>query len=157
MSMFHTVTTFEVRTARAVFEAIFPSNQSKRLPNGIADGDIEAYMQDITEAWQVLPVLTLRAALWMVAISAIFLAPSLRPFYTLPESTRLKVLNKLYTSDNYFVRQLVVMLKAVGGLLYGAMLRPTMAPSIAPEKSEALILLRSKKPVTHDTNSVESV
>lgn len=145
MSFLHSITKPEVRVARATFEAIFPSNASKRLPVGIADGDIEGYLQDITESWQLLPVLTLRAALFLVAFSAIFLAPSLRPFHQLPEKTRLKVLTKLYESNNYFIRQLVVMLKAVGGLLYGAMIRPTLAPGHAPEKSEALISLRSHK------------
>ncbi len=148
MSFLKSLTRGEVRTARAVFETIFPSNQSERMPVGISDGDIEGYLEDLTQSWELVPVVVLRAGLFLVAFSAIFLAPSLKPFYRLPEPLRLKVLTKLYAHNNYFVRQLIVMLKAVGGLLYGAMIRPTLAPSIAPAKSEALIALRASKTST---------
>lgn len=148
MNFFKTLSRGEVRTARAVFETIFPSKQSERMPTGISGGAIEEYLEDLTESWETIPVLVLRAGLFLVAFSSVFLAPSLKPFHFLPEPVRLKILTKLYAHNNYFVRQLIVMLKAVGGLLYGAMIRPTLAPSIAPAKSEALIALRVSKTST---------
>lgn len=142
------MTRFEKRIARGVYDAMFPGDsstgegggdQQKPRRVGVGDGDIEGFLDELAESWEWIAFTTLRASFWVVAIASIFIARSLTRFDRLSLERRLKVLRALYGSDNYFVRQLVTMQKATAGFLYGAMVRSTIAPGRAPEVDHAFV------------------
>jgi hypothetical protein len=153
------MTKFEKRIARGVYDAMFPgpssteTNRRNGAPHreqpcqvGIADGDIEGFLDDLQASWEWIAFATLRLSFWLVAIAAIFIVPSLSRFDRLPLERRLEVLRALYTSNNYFVRQLITMQKATAGLLYGAMVRSTVAPGRAPAVDQAFVSWRKLVP-----------
>jgi hypothetical protein len=147
------LTDTEKRIARATFDAMFPSDPEARVRTGIGDGDIEGFLDDLCESWEPLPVLTLRVGFVMVALAAVFIARSFTPFDELPRERRLAVLERLYSSDQYFVRQLITMQKATAGFLYGAMIRPQIAPGRAPEVDHGLIEWRKLVPAGRDPHA----
>ncbi|MFO0561802.1 MAG: hypothetical protein U0269_27570 [Polyangiales bacterium] len=149
-----TMTRFEKRIARGVYDAMFPGDEKSEAKTdankprrvGVADGDIEGFLDELAASWEWIAFTTLRASFWVVAIASIFIARSLSRFDRLPLERRLRVLRALYTSDNYFVRQLVTMQKATAGFLYGAMVRNTVAPGRAPEVDHAFVAWRKLVP-----------
>jgi hypothetical protein len=109
---------FEQRWARAAFETLFPSDTCAALPEGIAACDIEAYMNDLRGSISWEASLGLRVAVWMVALSPLWVLRRLTTIASLARADRERVLTSLLASRTYFVRQLVVLLKAMGALLY---------------------------------------
>lgn len=167
-----TMTRYEKRIARGVYDAMFPGDSSGEAKSsagdskaiarrvGVADGDIEGFLDDVGASWEWLAFTTLRASFWVVAIASVFIARSLSRFDRLSLDQRLKVLRALYTSNNYFVRQLVTMQKATAGFLYGAMVRAAVAPGRAPEVDHAFVEWRKLVPAhrsqEHDKSSKEA-
>jgi hypothetical protein len=140
------LTDTEKRLARGIFDAMYPSDPDARVSTGIASGDIEGFLDDVGDSWEALAFVTLRAGFVAVALSSVWINRTLRPYATLPREARLEVLTTLYSSDNYFVRQLVTMQKAVAGFLYGAMIRPAIAPGRAPAVDESFVAWRKLVP-----------
>jgi hypothetical protein len=146
------LTDTEKRLARGIFDAMYPSDPEARVSTGIASGDIEGFLDDVGDSWEAIAFVTLRAGFVAVALSSVWINRTLRPYATLPREARLKVLTTLYSSDNYFVRQLVTMQKAVAGFLYGAMIRPAIAPGRAPVVDESFVAWRKLVPA-HRANA----
>ncbi|MBL8682295.1 MAG: hypothetical protein JNK05_24215 [Myxococcales bacterium] len=141
-----TMTETEKRIARAAYDAMYPGDPSGRVKVGIADGDIEGFLDDLGESWEWLAFTALRAGLVLIALGSIVFARSLRPYWSLSREKRLHVLDRLYKSDVYVVRQVITMQKATAGFLYGAMIRSEIAPGRAPEVDEALVEWRKLVP-----------
>jgi|LNFM01.1.fsa_nt_gb hypothetical protein len=141
-----TLTDIEKRIARGTYDAMYPGDPDGRVKTGIADGDIEGFLDELGESWEWLAFTALRGGLWLIALSAIVFARTLRPFWTLERDKRLAVLDRLYKSDVYVVRQVITMQKATAGFLYGAMIRSEIAPGRAPAVDEALVEWRKLVP-----------
>jgi hypothetical protein len=118
--MMRSLTRVEYRWARAALGAIYPSDSTESLSLGICDLDIEGFLADLLGRIPLMAALGLRAAIWIVALGPIFL---LRRFVTVVRLDRLErqaLVGALSSSSIYAVRQLVMALKATGGLLFGA-------------------------------------
>jgi hypothetical protein len=106
---------FERNWARAALGAIYPKGASPALPIGIGDLDIEAFLADL------LRRIPLTAALGLlVALAPVFLMRRLATVARLGPLEQQALVALLLSSSSYAVRQLVMALKATGGLLYGA-------------------------------------
>ncbi len=113
-----TLTTIERRWARAMFETIFPGPPRGSLPVGIGDLELESFLDETFATIPVESMLGLRATIWIVALSPLFVLGRWRTLDGLDVLDRERVLTRLLASPVYFVRQLVLALKAIGSLLY---------------------------------------
>lgn len=111
------LTKMERSWARVVFGAMFPS-VDPRVP-GADSMDAGAALQGVCETVPLRVALGIRIALWLVV-----LAPLVHfKFRTLPgldAGTREAVVLTLLSSRFYFVRQLTLLLKAFGALMFVA-------------------------------------
>ncbi|WP_394838555.1 hypothetical protein LVJ94_16780 [Pendulispora rubella] len=113
-----TLTRMEMRWAYAVFGAIFPSGASERLPLGICDLDLETYLTQIRSRAPYRSALGLRVAIWVIALAPMFVLYRACTIMSLDTASRETLLKKMLASPVYVVRQLVMLLKAVGAVLY---------------------------------------
>jgi hypothetical protein len=150
------LTRIEERWASVALGAIYPSGSSEALPARIGDRDVRAFLKDLFGRIPLTAAVGLRVAIWIVALAPIFL---MRRFVTvahLDVPERHALLDALSSSSSYAVRQLVVALKATGGLLFGAAVslhegtpprlladRGASSRSSAPSVSERLVLEQS--------------
>jgi hypothetical protein len=111
---------FERAWARAALDAIYPAAACKALPQGIATSDVDGFMDDLFVHVPLMVWLGLRVAIWIVALAPIVLLRRLATITTLRPADRAVVLQRLVASQRYAVRQLVIALKATGGMLYGS-------------------------------------
>jgi hypothetical protein len=113
-----TLRPIERRWARSMFETIFPGPPRGELPVGIGDLELDRFLD---QTFAVIPfesAMGLRVTIWIVALSPLFVIGRLRTLDGLAADERERVLTTLLASRLYFVRQLVLALKAIGSLLY---------------------------------------
>ena len=113
-----TLRPIERRWARSMFETIFPGPPRGELPVGIGDLELDRFLD---QTFAVIPfesAVGLRVTIWIVALSPLFVIGRLRTLEGLAAEERERVLTRLLASRVYFVRQLVLALKAIGSLLY---------------------------------------
>lgn len=145
-----TLARFEVRWALAAFGAIFPSGADAKIPLGIEALDLEGYLNDLRSRVPFRVALGLRLALWMVALAPLFVLRRAATVASLEPAARAELVSRLAQSPIYAVRQLVLLLKTVGAILFAnapevraVMLAP--ADVAAPKESgPRLIELRRK-------------
>ncbi|WP_394849102.1 hypothetical protein LZC95_16840 [Pendulispora brunnea] len=113
-----TLTRMEMRWAYAAFGAIFPSGASQRIPLGICDLDLETYLTQIRSRVPYRSALGLRVAIWVIALAPMFVLCRACTIMSLDSASRETLLRKMLASPVYVVRQLVMLLKAVGAVLY---------------------------------------
>ncbi len=109
------LTRIERSWARVVFETMFPSVDA-RVP-GAASMDTGAALDDVCRTVPSRVALGIRLALWIVVLAPL----ALLKFRTLPgldAATRESVVLTLLSSRFYFVRQLTLLLKAFGALMF---------------------------------------
>ena len=112
---------FERRWVLAILDTIFPGpSRGGFLPLGAADLDVDAYFDDIFGHVPLESALGLRAAIWFLALSPLFVVRRFTTFSGLSEEERERVYLELSSSRVYVVRSLVIALKAIGSLLYCA-------------------------------------
>lgn len=128
-----TLTKVESRWARGAFGAIFPANGVTGI--GICDLDVETFLMEVRSSTSFKSALGVRAAIWIVAFAPLFiLGPfkgGLRTIAGLDQASREVVVAALMASPIYFVRQLTMLLKAVGAILYAGApaVRKVMIPA----------------------------
>jgi hypothetical protein len=110
---------FERVWARAALDAIYPSAASKDLPVGISAFDVDSFFDDLFLRLPLVTALGLRAAIWMVALAPLFVLHRLSTIARLGSGDRNLLILRLLGSQRYAVRQLVMALKATGGIFYG--------------------------------------
>ncbi len=109
---------FELAWTDAAFDAIYPEPPRSRLPHGIASMHPARFFDDVLSTVPFEQSLGLRVTLWMVALAPLFTIRRLGTIASLDAEDRVRVLTRLVTSSNYFVRQLTMSLKAMATLLY---------------------------------------
>jgi hypothetical protein len=111
---------------------------------------VRGFLVDLRSRVPYRSALGLRLAIWLVAHAPIFVVHRFRTIAGLDPKAREVVLAALLASSIYPVRQLVMLLKAIGALLYGkaASVRSVMIPIRAPENatSGARLIGLGRKP-----------
>ncbi len=109
------LTKMERNWARVVFETMFPSIDA-RVP-GADSMDTGAALDDVCRTVPSRVALGLRVALWIVVLAPLALL-KVRTLPGLDAATRESVVLTLLSSRLYFVRQLTLLLKAFGALMF---------------------------------------
>ena len=109
---------FELAWTDAAFDAIYPEPPRSLLPHGVASMHPARFFDDVLATIPLEQSLGLRATLWMVALAPLFTIRRLGTIASLDADDRARVLTRLVTSSNYFVRQLAMSFKAIATLLY---------------------------------------
>jgi len=124
---------FELAWTDAAFDAIYPEPPRSRLPHGIASMHPARFFDDVLSTIPLEQSLGLRVTLWMVALAPLFTIRRLGTIASLDADERARVLTRLISSSNYFVRQLTMSFKAMATLLYAksAAVRAAMTVPIA--------------------------
>jgi hypothetical protein len=110
----------ERRWIADIFDTMYPRNADPRLPLGVRDCDIEGYLDEIEKRWPAFSLFGYRATVIIIGLASIALLRTWRTFHQLGPDERVKVLASIYASRFYVVRQLVILLKASAGIIYGS-------------------------------------
>jgi hypothetical protein len=149
----------EHRWARAVLGAMFPSAPEIGIPTGLADvSDLGAFLDGFVTGVPLRVAFGLRLAVIAVALSPLFVLGRLATFAGLSRDEGERVLATLAASRLYLVRQLIVMLKATGAFVYGALpaVRARMEGAVAvPSVSETRLVADGVVPPVSGTDVVD--
>ena len=108
------------RSGRVVFETLLPADADPRLPLGVRDTGLDAFYDAFVR--DATPFI--RTALRAAILAATWIAPALirrrPPLGRLSLDERERALEAMAASSNVLLRQLVVLLKLVAALCYGA-------------------------------------
>jgi hypothetical protein len=113
-----TLTRWETRWAVAALGAIFPKNAHDKIALGVADLDVEGYLRDLLGRVSLRVALGLHAAIWIVALAPLFVIGRWATIASLPPDARETVVARLSSSPIYVVRQLTMLLKTLGAILF---------------------------------------
>jgi hypothetical protein len=126
---------FELAWTDAAFDAIYPEPPESALPHGVLSMHPARFFDGVLASIPFEQAFGLRVTLWMIALAPLFTIRRLGTIASISAADRVRVLAKLVTSSNYFVRQLAMSFKAVATLLYAksdavraAMSKPLLAP-----------------------------
>ncbi len=134
--LFH-LASFELAWTDAAFDAFYPEPPSSplasppapaplgsgtavrlALPHGVLSMNPARFFDDVLAKIPFEQSLGLRVTLWMIALAPLFTIRKLGTIASISVADRYRVLDRLVTSSNYFVRQLAMSFKAVAALLY---------------------------------------
>ena len=107
---------FERRWLVSVFAVVIPSGADERFPYGAAQAPMGRFVDDLLAHAPLQFVIGLRACLWMVMLSPLFLLGRFRSFLGLEPAAQLAVLERFRTSNIYLVRETPLLFKTVGCL-----------------------------------------
>ena len=139
--MIRSLSRTEERWAFAALGAIYPSRATAGLPVGVCDLDLGGYLRDLFAHVPVTVAVGLRAAIWIVALAPPFVLHRMATVIGLDAEERRVLVARLLASPRYGVRQLVVALKAIGGLLFGGAegVRAAIFDRGSPESASRLL------------------
>jgi hypothetical protein len=106
---------FERRWVVAIFETVLPAGEPG-LSLGAADAPLGRFLDDFLARAPLTAVLGLRASLWLLMLSPLFVLRRPRTLLALSPPDRLAVLDRLRRSDVYLVRESALLFKIVGCL-----------------------------------------
>jgi hypothetical protein len=125
-------------TESAIY-AIFAYTPRSALPHGVLSMHPARFFDSVLASIPFEQALGLRVTLWMIALAPLFTIRRLGTIASIGVEDRARVLERLVTSSNYFVRQLAMSFKAIATLLYAksdavraAMSRPLAQPLAEP-------------------------
>ena len=127
-----TLSKIESRWARGAFGAIFPAHGPAKI--GICDLDVETFLSEVRTATSFKSALGIRVAIWIVAFAPLFVIGKFRTIAGLDQASRELVVGSLLGSHIFFVRQLTMLLKAIGALLYAG--APAVRKIMTPPRAE---------------------
>jgi len=107
---------FERRWLVSVFAVLIPAGADERMPYGTEQAPMGRFVDDLAERAPLQFVLGLRACLWMVMLSPLFMLGRLRTFLGVEAATQLALLDRFRTSNVYLVRETPLLFKTVGCL-----------------------------------------
>jgi hypothetical protein len=141
---------FELRWARAAFDAIFPGASHVGLVSMDAM-DVEGFVNATTARVPARAAFGLRIAIWLATFAPLFVLRRFATLGGLERTDREKVITTLLASDSYAIRSLTLILKTIGALLYAgddsvrARMHAKRLFAEAPS-GERLVPLRLKSP-----------
>jgi hypothetical protein len=114
-----TLTRFERRWAVAAMQAIFPGSSDVGLSD-IRGMNVDGFLRDLMAHLPLRAAMGVRLAVWLVALAPIFVLLRFATIARLTLDDRERVIGTLVASESYAMRSLVLVLKAMGALLYAA-------------------------------------
>jgi hypothetical protein len=108
------------RNARITLDTLLPANGHPNLPDGIFDAGFDAFYADFERDADRSFRLGFRVALWAAIWIAPLLVRRIPPLSRHDRATRERALIALGASRFYLFRQLLLLLKTVTALCYGA-------------------------------------
>ncbi len=130
----------ELRSARITCEAIFPQDDVAELV-GAEHLEVENFLNDLASQVPWRAVLALKIAFLVCMVSPLLTLGRFATLGSLTPEHREKALYKLLYHPNYFLRQLVAVIKGVAALLYSA--HPANRTRIVDTPRPLLQLIRS--------------
>jgi hypothetical protein len=112
------LTQFERRWAHAAFGTIFPGADHGSLPLGIEDMELDRFIDQTLADSPFEPAIGLRLVFWVIGLAPLFVIGKLATIASLAPADRLRVVSVISASPVYALRSTVMMLKALGALLY---------------------------------------
>lgn len=139
---------FERRWARVLFQALYPQGAHPLFAHGLSAPEADRVLDEALAHWPLPGLLALRAAIWVLTLSPLFVVGRARTLGGLPAEERTRVLARLYESPIYLVRNFVVLAKTLAGIHYIGQpaVRSLVAPRGAPPPALLNELVRSKRP-----------
>ena len=108
------------RSARVVFDTLLPASAHPQLPLGVLDTRFDAFYDAFARETTPLIRNGLRLAIFTATWVAPLLIGTRPPLRRLSLDERERALEAMSSSSNGLLRQLVVLLKLVAALFYGA-------------------------------------
>lgn len=144
------LTKYELRVARALMCAIFPSGADPKITEKIDDLDLEHFAAYATSEVPFKPSLGFRAVIWMAIFMPVFVVGKFRTFLGLDADEREEFVSKLIYHRIYEIRALFVFFKAFTSLYYFTNIRlrdQVQEPTIehSGERPKALVQLGTKE------------
>jgi hypothetical protein len=139
--------TFELAWTDAAFDAIYPEPPRSALPHGVLSMHPARFFDSVLASIPFEQALGLRITLWMVALAPLFTIRRLGTIASIGAEDRARVIERLVTSSNYFVRQLAMSFKAIATLLYAKSdaVRAAMSKPLAQPVAEPLQLISATR------------
>ncbi len=106
--------------ARVVLDTLLPSRSHARLTSGLFDAGFDLFYQDFARTANRTMRLTFRVALFTATWLSPLLIRRMPPLSRHPRDVREQALAAMESSRFYLVRQLLLILKTVASLCYGA-------------------------------------
>ena len=125
---------FELRWARFAFMTIYPGFDGLA---GIAAMDTDAFLVELCRVIPFKSAMGLRLGIWLVALAPLFVLRRFATITTLTGADRERLIEALLMSPSYVVRQLVMILKTMGAMLYAGSTAVRERLNGAPMKSGA--------------------
>jgi hypothetical protein len=110
---------FERQWAVAALEAIFPGSSDIGLSD-IRAMNLDGFLRELMARLPFRAALGVRLAVWLVALAPLFVLLRFATIARLTLEDRERVIATLVVSESYAMRSLVLVLKAMGALLYAA-------------------------------------
>jgi hypothetical protein len=111
-----TLASFEKRWLLVIFETLVPSGADERFPSGAREAPMDRFVDDLLAHAPAHFCLGLRACLWILTLSPIFVLGRLGTFGSLESSERLALLRRFSASPNYVIREMPLLFKTVACL-----------------------------------------
>lgn len=111
-----TLSSFEKRWLLVIFETLVPSGANERFPVGARDAPMARFVDDLIAHAPAHFCLGLRACIWVLTLSPIFVLGKLGTFGSLESAERLALLRRFSASPNYVIREMPLLFKTVACL-----------------------------------------
>jgi hypothetical protein len=110
---------FETRWFALILAAIFPSDIST-VKTGADRVPMASFLKDVAQNAPFLPLLGIRAALWVVMFGPLLFIGKPRSFARLAAADQTRMLERMARSNLYPIREIPILLKTIGCLGYGS-------------------------------------
>ena len=107
---------FEKRWLLAIFETVVPSGANERLPVGARDAPMDRFVDDLLAHAPAHFSLGLRACIWVLSLSPLFVLGRFGTFASLEPVERIALLKRFSESPNYVIREMPLLFKTVACL-----------------------------------------
>ncbi len=140
------LTTIERGWARVALETMFPSGVTLegdtrvRGADAIDSGDA---LEDVCQTVPARVALGLRAAVWLVTLSPLLIAFRFSTLGALAQDDREKIILAMLSHRSYLLRQLALLLKAFGALMFVS--APGVREAIVRREGPSLVKIGTMK------------
>lgn len=152
------LTSFERAWTDAAWGAIFPAppdgHDRPHLAHGIEEMRPGQYLDGVLQIIPFEQMFGLRLTLWVIAFAPLFALKKLATIASLDHADRVRLLEILYTSKSYLVRQMATGFKAVATLLIAQspVIRKQMHTPLRTDEGEQLVTIRTSQTRVKNTS-----